>query len=612
MTTLFSHFRNLPLQRKLLISMIPLLLVTVGITGLYSYLIASREVIEKTRQSQQNIAIKTRDQLDYYANNMISFANYSFLNPSIQAMSHSDEPKLRDQALKTLVPLMVTGESIQSLLLYPFPKQGSASPFVITHTGIASAISYEKFQATGYFKRFIASGGKRQWDLLAPSDHVLTGDSHYKIMLIQPYKNVYTYEQTGLIVVGMDADRLSRKLYHDSGDDVQFVTDENGTVLAASELEWIGQPVTQLPLLAASAGAGGELRAVVELAPADGLRLLKANDKLIVSESVSETTGWHTVVVQKRALLLSELNYIRFVTFGIMLIVSIIAILLFWKIARFVTNPMKQLMLSMKALQNGDFTQRVELSGYDEIGLLGHLYNKMVVRIKLLIDDVYASGLKQREAELKALQSQINPHFLYNTLNMIHWSAVRNNDREISDMVVSLSQVFRLSLNSGNHDIELAQEIELVRHYLFLQQKRYTNRLHFEIETNEALKHFQMPKLLLQPLVENAIVHAIELAEHPVNIHLRAYTDKDWIVLEVADNGPGIPKETLAEIRQALAAPAASLRSSSSGGSGMALSNIKERLSLYYEQSAFEIESKEGIGTRVQIRIRQGGARNGA
>ncbi|WEK55059.1 MAG: sensor histidine kinase [Candidatus Cohnella colombiensis] len=561
--------------------------------------------MDKIRQAQLSMAVKTKDQLDYFAKNTLSFSNYIFLNPSVQAMVTNDEPQLRDQVLKTLLPLMVTGESIQSLILYPFPKSDSAvQPFVITHTGIAGAISFAQFQKTKYFERYNASPEHMLWDLIHPSDHVLTGDYHYKLALIKPYKNYYNYEQSGLIVVGMDADRLSHTLFHESDDAVQFIMNDNGIILAATDLSWIGKSITQLPVFPQSVNIEGA-------APSRAFTQLKETDELIVSDSISELTGWHTVVIQDRSKLLAELEHIGSVTLTIMLIVGFFSIVLFWIIARFITNPMKRLMQSMRALQNGDFSQRVEFTGYDEIGRLGHLYNKMVGRIKLLIDDVYASSLKQREAELKALQSQINPHFLYNTLNMINWSAMQKNDQEISEMVVSLSQVFRLSLNSGNDEVELEQEIELVRHYLFLQKKRYPQRLHFEIEVASHLLRYRLPKLLLQPLVENAILHAIEPSEGPVNIHLSAYTENEWIIFEVTDNGPGIPEAQLAELKSGRTtfSPAGLLNNTRSG---MALLNIKERLALFYDRSQFDIESKMGIGTRVQIRIYQGGKANGA
>ncbi|WP_419875096.1 sensor histidine kinase [Candidatus Pristimantibacillus sp. PTI5] len=606
MRALFPPFRHITLQRKLLTLVIPLLIVTVGITGLYSYFIASGEVVDKLRQSQLNMAIKTKDQLDYFAKSTLSFSNYLFLNPTVQGMViNGDTPQRRDQVFKNLLPLMVTGEFIQSLILYPTSKEDvSGQPFAITQTGIASAISFEGFSKTRYYERLSETPSGQIWDMFYPSDYILPGDYHHKIVLIKPYKNYYNYARSGLLVIGMDADKLSKSLYHGNEEAAQFILNDQGIVLAATDMQWIGKPITLLPFF--------NQEDTTTIHPELGLAVLKKNKKYIVSDSISDITGWHTVVIQDRSKLVLELKHIGSVTFSIMAVVTLITIIVSWVIARIITNPMKKLMFSMRALQTGDFTQRVHFNGNDEIGRLGHLYNTMVGRIKTLIDDVYASRLKQKEAELKALQSQINPHFLYNTLNMINWSAVQKGDKEISEMVVSLSQVFRLSLNSGNDLVALEHEMELVRNYLFLQKKRFTSRFNFEIDLEPSIQHFRMPKLLLQPLVENAIIHAIEPSGGNGHIHVRAYKEDSLIIFEVSDNGPGMPEAQVQRLNQAPMDESMQALQTNGPHSGMALSNIKERLALFYEHAEFEIVSREGLGTRVQIRIKQGGTSNGA
>lgn len=257
----------------------------------------------------------------------------------------------------------------------------------------------------------------------------------------------------------------------------------------------------------------------------------------------------------------------------------------------------------MRRLQTGDFTQRVFFEGNDEIGLLGHGYNLMVQRIKELINDVYASSLKQKEAELKALQAQIRPHFLYNTLNTICWEAEKKGDKEIADMVYSLSQVFCLSLNDGRDTFTLEQEVEHVTNYLFLQKNRFRERFEFEIFLDERIKDYIVPKLLLQPLAENAVIHGIEPLSGSGLISVRAIRKDRFIILEVQDNGAGITSDRLQELRQGLIAEISLPEADNVGRSGFALMNVQERLELFFVEASLHIESTEGSGTRIIIQI---------
>ena len=582
------------MQYKLLIWVIPLLIFTVGLTGLYSYYIAANEIVAKIRQAQSHMAAKTTNQLDFITSGTISTGNFLFLNPALQNMvTTRDTLEVREQIYKSLLPLMVSSESFQSLLVYRLSNvQKDNQPFAITQTGIASAASFAEFQETRFYKNIMKSAGEPIWDILSPDDHLLHGDRHYKLVMIKPFKDFNNYKRIGVLLIGIDADQLSNNLFRKENNAYQLVINDDGVILASTELDNLGKHIGDLPFFQSDKTV---------LSKNDALRILLDRDDLVVSQTTSPLTGWHSLVIQNKKELLKELDYIKSITFLIMAVFTLVMILCTWLIAKIITNPVKTLILSMKQLQRGDFTQRVNFSGNDEIGQLGYWYDTMVKRVKTLIDDVYTSHLKQKEAELKTLQSQINPHFLYNTLNMISWTAMQKNERDIAEMVHSLSQVFRLSLNNGQDNVTLLQEVELIENYLFLQKKRFTTRFHFSIHLDEDIRHIQVPKLLLQPLVENAIIHAIEPLEGSGMITVSCYTDGEWIVLEVVDNGKGMPPERVNQILSN-----AKSVTSSTEHSGLALSNIRERLNLYFERTEFQVESTLGLGTRIQIRIYKG------
>ena len=182
---------------------------------------------------------------------------------------------------------------------------------------------------------------------------------------------------------------------------------------------------------------------------------------------------------------------------------------IYYLLSRIITQPLMQLHRSIQQFSAGNFDANIHFKYNDEIGQLGRAFNNMVKENKRLIDQSYALKLRQKEAELNALQAQINPHFLYNLIGSIQWNAYRKGDEEIAEMAYSMGQVFRISLNRGNNMIFVEQEKDLILAYLKLQKKRYGDLLEYSIEIQEETLKIQMPKLIIQPLVENSIVHGM-------------------------------------------------------------------------------------------------------
>ncbi|MFF2910952.1 sensor histidine kinase [Paenibacillus sp. NPDC057934] len=595
---LVSRYRHLPLQFKLLLWFVPLLLVTIFAMGWNSYRISSQQVVEKMRQSQDHLTKKTTEQIDEMVKGMVSFSNTMFLDEGVQRLLNASTEAQHDRnsVFKTVTNLMIASNSIQSLILYTLQDQNQAAePFATNQAGLTTAMKFSDFVHTSYYAEAVAAAGSPTFGLTRPSDGIFVGDHYHKIVLSRIIKNVYTLQPAGLAVIGVDAGKIGSQYLDNSKDDVDmFVIDRQGMVITASNRSWIGKKDIELPYFVDSNPV---------LTVKERLDQAVGHDQWIVSHLQSELTGWYVVVVHSKRQLVKELGQISQVTFTIACLCLIMSLLVTWFAAAAITKPLKKLSRSMRRLQTGDFSQRVFFEGNDEIGLLGHGYNLMVQRIKSLINDVYASTLKQREAELKTLQAQIRPHFLYNTLNTICWEAEKKGDKEIADMVYSLSQVFRLSLNDGRDTFTLEQEMELVTNYLFLQKNRFRDRFQFEIFLDDSLKDFIVPKLLLQPLAENAVIHGIEPLSGSGLIAIRAYRNDRMIVLEVQDNGVGITPEGLKELRQRLELRKPLAEPESGIRTGFALANVQERLELFFTGTQMEIESIEGMGTRIIIQI---------
>lgn len=261
-----------------------------------------------------------------------------------------------------------------------------------------------------------------------------------------------------------------------------------------------------------------------------------------------------------------------------------------------ITLPVSKLCARVQAIGDGDLTVQkpIEAEEY-EIQTLSDGFEKMVERLNQLIEQSKQEQSSLRKAELALLQAQINPHFLYNTLDTIIWLIEMEKYEKAVEMVTSLSSFFRSSLSRGRDIISLREEEQHIRSYLEIQQVRYKDILDYVIDMNQELAGYQVPKLTLQPLVENALYHGIKLKRGKGTIHVTSYSEGDVIYMEVTDSGAGMDEERLKEVRRAI-------RKEERVGFG--LSTVHERLQLLYgTEYGLTIESNAGEGTKVVARI---------
>lgn len=583
----YYRYANWPIRMKLMVWIIPMLVVTIGLTGTFSYYIASQQVLSKSRLNQINMTRKLMDDFNYIAQDAVDFSNFLFLSDAVQdLLDKPSDAAARRRAFISLSTLMVTRRTIQSLIIYPLNDYADAGgePFAIDQSGTTSAIPFERFKETTLYAEAMQGGGKEAWSFVHALEGPFIGDRDNKLVLVKVIKNANDLSRKAIIVVGIDENRLKARLTDafDASTHI-FLVDRSGTIMSGSLPQWIGRHYWDVPI--------ADIHAPLMDLP-ENIR----SDERLISHTYSAITGWHAFVAQPKRLILKELDRISIITVLFMSVCLLAGIFVSWFATVSITRPLGKLLQSMRRLQQGDFTQRVQFAAGDEIGQLGRGYNSMVRRIDELINDVYSTRLKQREAELKTLQEQINPHFLYNTLDMIYWSARKQSDKDLSEMIYSLSKLFRLRLNNGQPMITLEQELELVRHYLQLQRYRFKDRLDYDISAPQLPVHALIPKLIIQPLVENAVAHGLEPMGGEGCVQVLCEADETSLRIQVIDNGRGISPERLGQIT----APGRA----SADDAGFALRNIEERLKLAYgEGAALEIASREGSGTTITLRI---------
>ncbi|MGO4544806.1 sensor histidine kinase [Paenibacillus sp. 2TAB23] len=267
--------------------------------------------------------------------------------------------------------------------------------------------------------------------------------------------------------------------------------------------------------------------------------------------------------------------------------------------AKGITEPIERLNAKMKRVQLGHFEYIEEPNeralAMDEAGQMHRNFRIMVERINELIHENYVKQLTIRDTEFKALQAQINPHFLYNTLESINWSAKLSNQTHISQMVEALGSLLRTSINLKEPLIPLSKELDIINHYVTIQKYRFEERLDFQVNVSDTLLHCSIPKLSLQPLVENAINYGLEQMIDTCSIRIAAYAEDNWLFITVEDNGPGMEEAFVAQLLSGQV---------QTKGSGLGLKNIEDRIKLLYgEAYGLMVESEPNGGTRVKIML---------
>ncbi len=310
--------------------------------------------------------------------------------------------------------------------------------------------------------------------------------------------------------------------------------------------------------------------------------------------------GWRIFTVASMGNLLSPVSDLRDQMIWLTVIISIIAFCLSYLYARYSTRRIKTLAEQVRRVENGDLSVSCIVDSEDEIGELQNSFNFMVRRISLLVDERYNLGKNLKDMELRALQAQINPHFLYNTLDMIAWKAMASGNQETVDIVVKLARFYRLSLSNGSDFLPLSDEVEHVRLFVELTNLCRSRNVQLITEVAPNIADYPIMKLILQPIVENSLFHGLyELSDREGVIRLTAEQIGSYVQIQIADNGVGIEKSKLAELLAKKERPVVNTKR---GGYG--IGNILERLRIYYDDRfTFQIESAILTGTTVTIRI---------
>jgi two-component system sensor histidine kinase YesM len=315
-------------------------------------------------------------------------------------------------------------------------------------------------------------------------------------------------------------------------------------------------------------------------------------ETFVLNEPISFLNGRVVALFDKKNLY-EQLGTTRFAVYWAISICAIVLIVMGAWFSRKLAEPISRLIKQMVKVESGNLSAKVEIKGNDEMGRLGHGFNRMVERLNIFINEAYVAEIKQKQAELNALKSQIRPHYLYNTLEVIRMNAVHNDADEVGDMILSLSNQLKYVIDYGEDWVTLQQELDHLKDYFYIIQVRYENRFELRFDISESIDmSWLVLKLSLQPIVENAIQHGVRMkGKGTIGISVERLDDK--LALTVYDDGVGMEKEQLDRLNETLADPRAPSKN-------VGIKNVHDRIkSVCGEEFGLTISSRKHIGTSV-------------
>lgn len=552
------------------------------------------KVLNASKENDLSNVTALSENISMLQTDIKEFSTYLCINDEVLRILRSSEPEsvnensqlwIQEAPMQIVQDMMSLKSYIKTAAIYP---ENGVNPYLRGMDGSVYLSDIDVIRRTETYRQTQSSAAHILWSRADRSGSEIYQANHSdKVVLCREVYDQVKNSPLGYIVIGVSQDKF-RELCE------SFVQEEEGVLILDR--------------------SGGELCRSGQI-PGEVETYLMQDVFLSQDYRQRETffaVGQYNVVcVQKDA---NEsivckivpdyslrMNFVDFAYMPFALLFGILAgmLPLFLVISNIVTKPLRQVSEAIVKFSRGDFDQKIQVTTYDEVGEVALCFNKMVEDIRTLINDNYVITLKEKESELTALQAQINPHFLYNTLDSLYWQAMGEGNEEIAESILALSQLFRLVLNQGQREIMLSQELELISRYLQIQKMRFSRRLSYEIEVEDEIQSARIPKLILQPFVENAIVHGFENVSTPCYLTIRGYREQGYVHLEVRDTGIGMSQSQLAQLYEEEPTQYARQRIGR-----YAIRNIRERLELkYHADYRLEITSDVGKGTTVILVI---------
>jgi two-component system sensor histidine kinase YesM len=572
---------DLKIRNKLFISYLILNIIPLAIIGTLTYQKSSSLLQERTNaytidllsEVSKNIALNLRevDRIYYsiFSNEMIrktlNDANRGRLTPVDYV---SDGRKI---SLGILLSSILDRDDIRAIHLYSLNRE-----FVFQAGGYPLSFQLDESD----WARIEQNMGNLEW--FSP------GNQNRVVAAASSIYDTETMRKLGYLVLSFDEEGL-HSIYsgiklHDRGE--LFMIDNQGYIVSHRDKSMVNTRLEQpyLEKLAGSVGSGHFTHKI------NGINH-------VVSYQDIGNTNWKIVSVIPTAKYSDLSILLRNWMFVVFASVSVIAILLSFYVSSNISKPIRRLSAMMKSVERDRWDVQFDYRSRSEIGVLTLNFNRMIGRIRYLINQVYQEALLKQRSQLKYLMFQINPHFLFNTLETINWLARMQGAPEVGKLSKALGDLMREGIK-GKEFVSLDNEISNVKKYVYIQQYRYSDKFEVRFHIQPEALSITVPRFVLQPLVENAMVHGMEMKMDKGTIEIRAELSGEQLRIEVRDNGLGMAADRLAHVRNALNEAA------DDRFSGIGLLNVHQRIRLHYgKEYGLEIDSTEGEGTVVRLKL---------
>ena len=574
----FKRFRDFSIRTKLIIGFLTILLPLVLILSIvfysYSAEIVLKQSLEQTREIVEQFSISLDNYMGLMRNKMEILAD----SPTIQEElnTHQDKEDIKNDSFYS------RNKRIRRIMLqiYSSVTMNDVEIYGINETNHYLSLWSKKYEIPDKDILFENANLSKGRSVLV--NNINDADT---IQMIKMVKDLQTYKPIGYIRFG-----LKRNYIEKMAKNINFGSD-GGIVIFDENLNKIS-----------GIAHDSVLSKLLKEKPSIGnFSYSEGKNEYTAVHIHSDSTGWTTVGVIPLRYINKDLAGIQYLTVIIIVLTIIIGVTVSVIIAQSLILPLENTVNALEKFSRGDFAVRLKENRCDEIGKLNRIFNKAIKEINELMQKVTQSEILNKEMEFKTLQSQMNPHFLYNTLDTINWLAFKEKQTEICNLVAAISSLIRASISNKKSIITIEHELDYVKNYIYIQHIRYKDRFDTIYDIDESLLKQAVPKLIIQPIVENAIIHGIENSKNKNLLYISVKRENECIIIIVKDTGIGMTDEKVSEL---LKEPLNAEGDEQKAHTNLGLYAVHKRIQLMYgDLYGLTVQSQAGEGTTVTLHI---------